>query len=86
MNPSEQPKVPAPADDPEVLARELDLELLQQRASRQKTEAKRATWRALSLLFLLLLGIAALCFYFYVVPQLRSRAAEKSSAPIEADR
>ena len=82
----DQPPREPRADDPEALAKELELELMQQRASWQKVSARRGTWRALSILFLLLLGLAALLAYFYFVPELRSRASGKTSAPIEADR
>ncbi len=86
MPESNQPGGEAPADDPDALAKELELELLQQRAAWKKVRAQRGTWRALSILFLLLLGVAALLAYFYFVPELRSRASGKTSAPIEADR
>lgn len=86
MPESDQPRPEARADDPDALAKELELELMQQRAAWQKVSAQRGTWRALSILFLLLLGLAALLAYFYFVPELRSRASGKTSAPIEADR
>ena len=82
----DQPARETRADDPDALARELELELMQQRASWQKVSARRGTWRALSILFLLLLGLAAFLAYFYFVPELRSHASGKSPAPEEVDR
>ncbi|MGI8433088.1 MAG: hypothetical protein ACR2MW_12455 [Chthoniobacterales bacterium] len=79
------PDPPSPSDA-EALTKALELELLQQRAGWAKTRAQRGTWRTLSILFLLLLGLAALLAYFFLVPELRSRASGKTSAPIEADR
>ena len=81
---SEEPTRETRADDPAALVQALELELIQQRAAWRKVSARRGTWRALSLFFLLLLGLAALVTYFYILPQLRSRAGEKGSSPIEA--
>ncbi len=75
-----------PPPDAEALTRALELELIRQRAGWAKTRAQRGTWRALSILFLLLLGLAGLLAYFFLVPELRSRASGKTSAPVEADR
>ncbi len=86
MPESDQPRRELRADEADALAKELELELIQQRASWKKVSAQRGTWRALSILFLLLLGGAALLAYFYLVPELRSRTPEKTAAPIEADR
>ncbi len=42
------------AADPEALAKALEMELIMKRASWQKVQARRGTWRALSFLFLFL--------------------------------
>lgn len=73
------------ADDPAELMQALELELIQQRAAWQKVSARRGTWRALSVLFLLLVGIGAVVAYLYLVPQLRSHADEKRSPLSESD-
>lgn len=66
--------------DPDALAKALEMELIQKRAAWQKARAQRGTWRALSLLFLLLVILGALAAFFFVLPQLRNRATETPAA------
>jgi hypothetical protein len=66
--------------DPDALARALELELIQKRAEWQKARTQRGTWRAVSLLFLLLVLLGALAAFFFVLPQLRSRRTETPAA------
>jgi hypothetical protein len=70
---------PPPAD-PEALTRELELELITERASWQKMRATRGTWRALSLLFLFVVLVSALLVYFYFSAEMSHRSGESSSA------
>lgn len=75
------------AADPEALARGLELELIMKRASWQKMQARRSTWRALSFLFLFLVLVGALVAYFYFSTEMSQRRGESSSAErVETDR
>ena len=67
-------------NDPDALAKALELELILKRAAWQKTRTQRGTWRALSLFFLLLVILGALAAFFFVLPQLRSRKTETPAA------
>jgi hypothetical protein len=68
-----------PSTDVEAPARELEMELQLRRANWQKARTRRGTWRALSLLFLLLVIFGALAAYLFLQPRLRERADERSS-------
>ena len=70
---------PFPAD-PEALTRGLELELITKRASWQKMRARRSTWRALSLFFLLAVLVGALLAYFYFSTEMSHRGGESPSA------
>lgn len=54
------------SSDAAAITQALELELIRQRAHREKAKARRRAWRAVSLLFLLLVLLGALfaCFYF----------------------
>ncbi len=67
-------------NDPDALAKALEMELIQKRAAWQKARAQRGTRLALSLLFLLLVILGALAAFFFVLPQLRSRETETPAA------
>ncbi len=69
-----------PPTDPEALAKALELELMQKRLEWQKARGRRGAWRALSLLFLLLVILAALAAFFLVLPHLRSHEEEAPAA------
>ncbi len=66
--------------DPDVLARELELELIMKRASWQKMQARRGTWRALSFLFLFLVILGALLAYFYFATAVPRHGGAKPDA------
>jgi hypothetical protein len=69
--PAPEEKQPVqPATDPEALAKALQMELLLKRASWQKAQARRGTWRALSFLFLFVVLLGALFAWLYVMPRL----------------
>lgn len=76
---------PKPEEDAEAMARALELELISRRPVWQKAKERRQTWRALSILFLLLILLGALVAYFYLVPEL-SREEKSSPAPTQVDR
>lgn len=65
--------------DPDALAKVLEMELALKRAAWQRTRSRRGTWRALSILFLLLVIMGALFAYFYFTPALGHRG--ESTAP-----
>ena len=67
------------------MARALELELISRRPVWQKAKERRQTWRALSILFLLLILLVALVAYFYLVPEL-SREEKPSSPATQTDR
>jgi len=66
--------------DPEALIRGLELELITKRVSWQKAQAKRNTWRALSLLFFFVVLVGALLAYFYFSTEMSRRGGESPSA------
>ena len=70
--------------DPEAAVRQLDLELMRQRASRQQTVAYKG-FRTASFIFLLVIVLAAAFAYYYVfhlggLEELRARQ-HRESAP-----
>ena len=83
---SREPDQRSGAEDSEALARELELELMRQRVTWQKTSSRRGTWRALSILFLLLLLLAGFFGYFYLLPQIRDRAEKQPATRTEHSR
>jgi len=58
----------------------LELELIMKRASWQKLQARRGTWRTLSFLFLFLVILGALLAYYYFMTEVRQHGGEKSAA------
>ncbi|MBA3961223.1 MAG: hypothetical protein H0X40_04890 [Chthoniobacterales bacterium] len=66
--------------DPETLGRALEVELILKRATWAKTRERRGAWRALSLLFLLVVFLGALFAWFYFAPQLRERTEQTPAA------
>ena len=59
--------------DPDALAKLLEMELALKRVAWERTRLRRGTWRALSVLFLLLVIVGALAAYFYFAPALSRR-------------
>jgi hypothetical protein len=72
------------SDNPEALANALELELVAKRAAWERERARRGTWRALSLLFLLLVILSTLLALFYFLPDLRSREG-KTARPAKTE-
>jgi hypothetical protein len=70
---------PQRLSDPDALAKALEMELIGKRAAWQKAKARRGVWLALSIVFLLLVLLAGLFAYFYLVPEL-SRRGENAPA------
>jgi hypothetical protein len=65
--------MPAPETtppDPDALTKALDLELAQKRVQWERERKRRGTWRALSVLFLLVVVAGALFVWFYLIPTL----------------
>ncbi|HEX5177475.1 MAG TPA: hypothetical protein VFV83_10620 [Chthoniobacteraceae bacterium] len=79
MSAPEKPKPELFADDPEALARALELELIAQRAAWEKMRARYRAWRALSFLFLFLVLVGVLMAYFYFSTQMNNRRGESPS-------
>jgi hypothetical protein len=79
MSAPEEPK-PKEESDSDVLSKALELELIMKRASWQKMRERRASWRALSFLFLFFVLLGALLAYFYFSTQMSRRSAESPSA------
>ena len=76
----DEPKPDSRETDPEVLARALEIELLLKRAAWQKAAERSGRWRGLSILFLLLVILAALFAWLFLAPQLRERGKETRAA------
>lgn len=65
--------------DPEKLAKLLEIELMQKRASWQQAKARRGTYRAMSFLFLFVVIVAAVAaFYFFASS---GRVAPRADSP-----
>ncbi len=76
-NPEEKPQ--KPATEAEAMAKALEIELMQKRAAWQQARGNRGVWRALSILFLVLVLLGALVAYFYLIPGLVQREGERPS-------
>ena len=80
MMPSAEKQPSNLVTDPDALAKLLEMELALKRAAWQHARSRRGTWRALSILFLLLVMMGALVAYFYFMPDL-SRRGEAATPP-----
>ncbi len=58
------------------MTKALEIELMQKRAAWQQARASRGTWRALSILFLVLVLLGALLAFFYFKPALTERPGD----------
>ncbi len=65
----EEPK--PSTSDPDALTKALEIELMLKRAVWKKTSARRGTWRALSILFLVLVVLGTLAAYFFFASEFR---------------
>ena len=79
MKPEGNQQPDARETDPEKLAKLLEIELMQKRASWQQAKARRGSYRTMSFLFLFVVIVAAfVAFYFFAtserVPRARSDA------------
>ena len=61
------------AAEADALAKALELELITRRASWQKARARRGTWLAMSLLFVLLVFVGAFAAWFFFAGEIRER-------------
>ena len=69
--------------DPDKLAKLLEIELMQKRASWQQAKARRSTYRTMSVLFLFAVIVAAfLAFYFLLTTE--RTAPPRDTAPSTA--
>jgi len=60
--------------DPDALAKMLEMELALKRDTWQRRRSQRGTWRALSILFLVLIIVGALAAYFFFATTYRQPA------------
>ena len=67
----------------EALAKALELELIARRASWQRARARRGTWLAMSLLFLLVVFVGALAAWFFFATDIRERREKPTPAQVE---
>ena len=70
--------------DPEKLAKLLEIELMQKRASWQQAKARRSTYRTMSFLFLFFVIVAAFVAFYFVATSDRvpaSRTEATSAQP-----
>lgn len=72
---------PEPSEtDPEVLARLLEIELMQKRAAWQRATAQRNTVRALAFLFLFVVIAGAIAAYFFFFADSRTKSTHEEPA------
>jgi hypothetical protein len=67
--------------DPEKLAKLLEIELMQKRASWQQAKARRSTLRTMSFLFLFLVIVAAFVAVYFVMSSGGLSAPSKGTPP-----
>lgn len=75
MQPEGNNQPDARETDPEKLAKLLEIELMQKRASWQQARSRRSTYRAMSFLFLFLVIVAAFVAFYFVA------SSERPAAP-----
>ena len=83
MKPEGNHQPAARETDPEKLAKLLEIELMQKRASWQQAKARRSSYRTMSFLFLFIVIVAAfVAFYFIATSERapRSRSDAEASA------
>ena len=66
MTPESNKQPDARETDPEKLAKLLEIELMQKRASWQQAKARRSSYRTMSFLFLFLVIVAAFMAFYFV--------------------
>jgi hypothetical protein len=73
---------PAPREtDPDKLAKLLEIELMQKRASWQQAKARRSTFRTMSFLFLFLVILAAFAAFYFLLTSERVPAPRLDGEP-----
>ena len=80
--PSAEKQPPNLVADPDALAKLLEMELALKREGWQRARSRRGTWRALSILFLVLVIMGGLAVYFYFATTLRPGGG--AAASVEA--
>ncbi|MGH8101192.1 MAG: hypothetical protein ACREIW_07835 [Chthoniobacterales bacterium] len=83
------PPVPGKAEsiqtDPGDLARVLELEMLQKRATWQRANARHRTIRGLSVLFLFIIILAAVGAFFFLFLRAKDGAANRPGASTKSE-
>ncbi len=82
----EEARPAPPPTEPDVLAQMLEIELIAKRASWERARAHRGRWRALSLIFLLLVILGGLLAWFYFATELNQRGATTPADQVEPGR
>ena len=72
MKPEGNSQPAARETDPEELAKLLEIELMQKRATWQQAKARHGTYRAMSFLFLFLVIVAAFVAFYFVASSERT--------------
>ncbi len=81
MKPEGNHQPDARETDPEKLAKLLEIELMQKRASWQQAKARRSSYRTMSFLFLFLVIVAAFVAFYFIAT---SERAPRSRSDTEA--
>ena len=81
MNPDGNTPLPARETDPEKLAKLLEIELMQKRASWQQAKARRGSYRTMSFLFLFAVIVAAFVAFYLLASSERLSAPRNGPAP-----
>ncbi|MEO5753360.1 MAG: hypothetical protein ABIR38_01490 [Chthoniobacterales bacterium] len=84
--PEEAQSAAPPPADPDILAKMLEIELIAKRAAWERARANRGRWRALSLLFLLVVVLGGIAAWFYFATEMRERRNNPPSEQVEPDR
>ncbi len=79
--PDDQAKPDRAENDPDKLSRLLELELIQKRAAWQQANARYKTLKSASLLFLLVVILAALIGFYFVFTRVNEQRGQQHPSP-----
>ena len=86
MKPDGNTPPPQRETDPEKLAKLLEIELMQKRASWHQAKARRGSYRAMSFLFLFAVIVAACIAFYFLASSERISAPRNDAAPAASPR
>ncbi len=84
MTPDGNTQPPLRETDPQKLAKLLEIELMQKRASWQQAKARRGSYRAMSFLFLFAVIVAAFIAFYFLASSERIPAPRDNPSPADA--